>query len=270
MKLIDCFMYFDEDLVLDIRLNTLNDKVDKFIIAEATKNHAGENKKLNFKIEHFSKFRDKIQYLVVDDLPTNVKSPKKGWHENHARDQHQRNSIERGYKNYNDDDLIMISDIDEIPNPEKLEQFNTKNRYACFLQKNFQSKINLLNITDGDWAGTKICQKKYLKSPQWLRNIKIKKKPFWKIFDKQIQLINDGGWHFSFLKDPESIKNKIISYSHQEYNTKEFTNVDLIKNKISKGEDLFQRKIRYEKVNIDKTFPKYIVNNKEMFKDWIL
>ena len=263
-------MYFDEDLVLDIRLNTLNDKVDKFIIAEATKNHAGENKKLNFKIEHFSKFRDKIQYLVVDDLPTNVKSPKKGWHENHARDQHQRNSIERGYKNYNDDDLIMISDIDEIPNPEKLEQFNTKNRYACFLQKNFQSKINLLNITDGDWAGTKICQKKYLKSPQWLRNIKIKKKPFWKIFDKQIQLINDGGWHFSFLKDPESIKNKIISYSHQEYNTKEFTNVDLIKNKISKGEDLFQRKIRYEKVNIDKTFPKYIVNNKEMFKDWIL
>ena len=157
-------MYFDEDLVLDIRLNTLNDKVDKFIIAEATKNHAGENKKLNFKIEHFSKFRDKIQYLVVDDLPTNVKSPKKGWHENHARDQHQRNSIERGYKNYNDDDLIMISDIDEIPNPEKLEQFNTKNRYACFLQKNFQSKINLLNITDGDWAGTKICQKQYLKS----------------------------------------------------------------------------------------------------------
>ena len=270
MKLIDCFMYFDEDLVLDIRLNTLNHKVDKFIIAEATKNHAGEDKKLNFKIEHFSKFKDKIHYLVIDDLPTNVKSPKKGWHENHARDQHQRNSIERGYKDYSDNDLIMISDIDEIPNPEKLDQFDTKNRYACFLQKNFQSKINLLNITDGDWAGTKICQKKYLKSPQWLRNIKIKKKPFWKIFDKQIQLINDGGWHFSFLKDPESIKNKIISYSHQEYNTKEFTNVDFIKNKISKGEDLFRRKIRYEKVNIDKTFPKYIVNNKEMFKDWIL
>ena len=77
MKLIDCFMYFDEDLVLDIRLNTLNDKVDKFIIAEATKDHAGENKKLNFRIENFSKFKDKIHYLIIEDLPTNVESKKR-------------------------------------------------------------------------------------------------------------------------------------------------------------------------------------------------
>ena len=119
MKLIDCFMYFDEDVVLDIRLNTLNDKVDKFIIVEATKNHAGERKNLNFKIENFSKFKNKIKYIVVDDIPLNVNSPKKGWHKNHVRDQFQRNAIERGYKEFNDDDLIMISDIDEIPNPKK-------------------------------------------------------------------------------------------------------------------------------------------------------
>jgi len=270
MKLIDCFMYFDEDLVLDIRLNTLNDKVDKFIIAEATKDHAGKDKKLNFKIENFSKFKDKIQYIVIDNLPINVKSPKKGWHENHARDQFQRNSLEKGYKEFNDEDLIMISDIDEIPNPKKLEEFDIKNKYACFLQKNFQSKINLMNITDGDWPGTKICQKRYLKSPQWLRNLKIKKKPFWKIFNKNIQLINNGGWHFSFLKRPESIKNKIISYSHQEYNTEEFTNTDLIEKKISLGEDLFHRKINYKKITIDDSFPDYIVKNREKFKDWIL
>ena len=84
MKLIDCFMYFDEDLVLDIRLNTPKDKVDKFIIVEATKNHAGKNKKLNFKIENFSKFKKKIHYIIVDDLPINV-DPPKGWHENHSR-----------------------------------------------------------------------------------------------------------------------------------------------------------------------------------------
>ena len=270
MKLIDCFMYFDEDLVLDIRLNTLKDKVDKFIITEATKNHAGENKKLNFKIDNFSKFRDKIRYIVVDDLPINVKSTKKSWHENHVRDQFQRNAIERGYKDFNDEDLIMISDIDEIPDPKKLDEFNPKNKFACFLQKNFQSKINLLNITNEDWPGTKICQKKYLKSPQWLRNIKTKRKPFWKIFSKKIQIINNGGWHFSFLKDPESIRNKIISYSHQEYNTKEFTNTDLIKKKISLGEDLFQRKIKYKKIEIDDSFPEYIFKNKGKFKDWIL
>ena len=210
MKLIDCFMYFDEDLILDIRLNTLDDKVDKFVVVEATKNHAGKDKKLNFKIENFSKFKDKIIYIVVDDMPVKVKSPKTGWHENHVRDQFQRNAIERGYKDFSDDDIIMISDIDEIPNPKKIGEFNIENKFACFLQKNFQSKINLLNMSDGEWAGTKICQKKYLKSPQWLRDIKIKKKPFWKIFDKKIQLISNGGWHFSFLKSPESIKNKII------------------------------------------------------------
>ena len=120
-------MYFDEDLVLDIRLNILNDKVDKFIIVEATKNHAGKDKKLNFRIENFSKFKDKIIYVVVDDMPLNVKSPKKGWHENHARDQFQRNAIERGYKNFSDENIIMISDIDEIPDPKKLKEFNIKN-----------------------------------------------------------------------------------------------------------------------------------------------
>ena len=270
MKLIDCFMYFDEDLVLDIRLNTLFEYVDKFIIAEATKDHAGKDKKLNFKIENFSKFKNKIHYLVIDDLPASVKSNKKGWHENHVRDQFQRNSLERGYRKFSDKDLIMISDIDEIPDPSKIKEFNIKNKYACFLQKNFQSKINLLNITDGNWAGTKICQKKYLKSPQWLRNIKIKQKPFWKIFNKNIQLINSGGWHFSFLKDPKEIKNKIVSYSHQEYNTNEFTNIEQIKEKIKNGEDLFRRNINYEKVNIDESFPNYIIENREKFKKWIV
>ena len=263
-------MYFDEDMVLDIRLNTLNDKVDKFIIAEATKNHAGHPKKLNFNINNFSKFRDKIIYLVIEDLPTHVKFFKKGWHENHLRDQFQRNSLERGYKDFSDEDLIMISDIDEIPDPKKIKNFKIENRYACFMQKNFQSKINLLNITDGQWAGTKICQKKYLKSPQWLRNLKIKKRSFFKFFKKEVQIINDGGWHFSFLKDPKSIKNKIISYSHQEYNTQDYTNIKKIEEKISLGKDLFERNIVYKKINIDNSFPDYIINNKEKFKNWII
>jgi len=269
MKIIDCFMYFDEDLVLDIRLNTLYKKVDKFIIAEATKNHAGQDKKLNFKIENFLKFKDKNQYLFIDDSPMNVTSPKRGWHKNHMRDQFQRNALERGYREFDDEDLIMISDIDEIPNPEKIKEFNLQNKYACFLQKNYQSKINLLNVTEGDWAGTKICKKKYLKSPQWLRNIKTKKKPFWKIFNNNLQLINNGGWHFSFLKDPKSIINKIVSYSHQEYNTEEFTDINLINKKIVNGEDLFNRNIKYKKVEVDQSYPNYIIENIEKFKRWM-
>jgi beta-1,4-mannosyl-glycoprotein beta-1,4-N-acetylglucosaminyltransferase len=264
-------MYCDEDLVLDIRLNTLNKEVDKFVIAEATRNHAGQPKKLNFKIENFKKFKDKIQYVVIEDFPLNVKSHKKDWNDNHVRDQFQRNALVRGYKNFDEEDLIMISDIDEIPDPEKIKQFDVKNKYACFLQKNFQSKINLLNITDENWAGTKICQKKNLKSPQWLRNLKIKKRSFWNIFrDKQPQLILNGGWHFSFLKNAESIKSKIISYSHQEYNTEEFTNIDNIEKQILKGEDLFKRNIKYKVVNLDNTFPNYIFKNKEKFKNWLI
>ena len=86
MKLIDCFMYFDEDLILDIRLNVLYDSVDKFVIAEATRDHAGKEKKLNFDLNNFSKFKKKIKYLVIDDLPLKVSSKKGGWHENHLRD----------------------------------------------------------------------------------------------------------------------------------------------------------------------------------------
>ena len=97
MKLIDCFMYFDDDLVLDIRLNTLNKYVDKFIIAEATLDHSGNEKELNFDIKKFAKFKDRINYLIIKDLPKKVFSFKKNWHVNHARDQFQRNALERGY-----------------------------------------------------------------------------------------------------------------------------------------------------------------------------
>tara|TARA_B100000963_G_C22551532_1_gene637019 strand:+ start:500 stop:1294 length:795 start_codon:yes stop_codon:yes gene_type:complete len=263
-------MYFDEDLVLEIRLNTLNEIVDKFVICEATRDHAGVKKNLKFNIEKFSAFRKKIEYLIVDDIPISVTSKKKGWHENHLRDQFQRNAISRGLTKCEPEDWVMISDIDEIPDPNRIKEFDINNKYACFLQKNFQSKINLLNVTESLWPGTKICQKKNLKSPQWLRNIKTKKKPFWKIFsDRQPQIIRDAGWHFSFLKKPDSIIKKIKSYSHQEYNTQKFTDKDEIENKILKGKDLFERDIKYEAIKIDKNFPKYIIENKERFKDWI-
>ena len=271
MKLYDCCMYFDEDLILDLRLNTLNNYVDKFIIAEATRDHSGKDKKLNFDYKNFSKFKDKIEYLVIEDLPLHVKSKKKNWTPNHWRDQYQRNSLVRGFKNCNDLDLIMISDIDEIPNPKKLDEFNIKNKYACFMQKNFQSKLNLLNTTDKYWMGTKICQKKYLKSPQWLRDIKTKKRPFWKFYKpKEPQLIFDGGWHFSFLKKPKDIAKKIKAYSHQEFYRDEFIDEKKIAERIKNNIDLFDRNINYKKVDLDKSFPEYVFNNKNLFKEWII
>ena len=271
MKIFDCFMYFDEDVILDLRLNTLYNYIDTFVIAEATRDHAGKQKKLNFNLKKFSKFKDKINYLIIDDIPVDVKSKKKNWDANHWRDQFQRNALVRGFKNCNENDLIMISDIDEIPNPDKLQEFNIKNKYACFMQKNFQSKLNLLNVSDKYWMGTKICQKKYLKSPQWLRDIKTKKRSFWKIYKpKEPQLILDGGWHFSFLKEPKDIAKKIVSYSHQEFNKENFTNEEKIAERIKNNKDLFNRNIQYKKVEIDSTFPKYIIKNIEKYKSWII
>ena len=270
MKLYDCCMYFDEDLMLDLRLHILNEYVDKFIIAEATRDHSGKEKKLNFDFKNFSKFKDKIKYLVIEDLPITVQSKKKNWTPNHWRDQYQRNALSRGFNIINEDDLIMISDIDEIPDPKKIQEFDIKNKYACFLQKNFQSKLNLLNISDKYWMGTKICQKKNLKSPQWLRNIKTKKRPFWKFYKpKEPQLILDGGWHFSFLKKPDGISKKIKAYSHQEFYQDQFIDEKKIAARIKNNIDLFDRDIKYEKVQIDKSFPEYILKNKEKFNEWI-
>jgi len=271
MKLIDCFMYFDDDLVLDIRLNTLNKYVDHFVIAEATLDHAGNEKKLNFDINKFIKFKDKISYLVIEDLPKNIKTFKKNWHPAHIRDQFQRNSLERGYRKFDDNDLIMISDIDEIPNPKKIKEFKIENKYACFIQKNFQAKINNLNITNENWPGTKICQKKFLKSPQWLRNIKTKKRKIWYFFkDKEPQVIFDGGWHFSFLKKNELIQKKIMSFAHQEFNKDSLTNLANIKKRIDSGLDIFGRSYEYKKIPLDQKFPQYIIENRSKFKDWIL
>ncbi len=262
-------MYFDEDLVLDLRLNILHEHVEKFIIAEATRDHSGKEKKLNFDFKNFSKFKDKINYLIIDDLPINVKSKKKNWDANHWRDQYQRDSLARGFKKCDENDLIMISDIDEIPDPNKLSEFKIQNKYACFMQKNFQSKLNLLNITDKYWMGTKICQKKHLKSPQWLRDIKTKKRSFWKFYKpKEPQLIFDGGWHFSFLKKPKDIAKKIKAYSHQEFNKNNFTNIKNIEKKIIEKSDIFGRNYKYEKIEIDEKFPKYIRENKEKFKEY--
>ena len=264
-------MYFDEDLVLDMRFNILNNYVDQFVIAESTKDHTGKDKKLNFDIKNFSKFKEKITYIIVEDMPTNLKFYKKNWPVHHLRDQHQRNALSRGYKNSNDDDLIMISDIDEIPNPNKIKLFDVKNKYACFMQKNFQSKINLLNISDKYWMGTKIIVKKYLKFPQWLRNIKTSKPPFWKFYKpRQPQLIYDGGWHFSFLKKPEGISKKIKSYSHSEYNKTIYTDEKKIEERVKSRTDIFDRNFKYEKIHIDDTFPKYILENINKYKDWII
>ena len=155
MRVIDCFSYFDEDTILEIRLSTLYDYVDEFVVCEATLDHAGNEKKLNFDLDKFKEYKNKINYIVIDDLPKEVKKFKKNWHPAHARDQFQRNALVRGINHCNDNDLIMISDLDEIPNPKKISIFGSENNYVS-LQNNYLLKFNLLNTTEPYWHGNNV------------------------------------------------------------------------------------------------------------------
>ena len=269
MTIYDCFQFFNEEHILDLRLNILNEFVNFFVIAESTTDHQGNPKKLNFDSKKFTKFNNKIIYVVVDDTEEAIKKPHIGGES--LVEQHQRNSLTKGLKNCHDDDLIILSDVDEIPDLNKLNMFEKKNKYAVFSQKMFNYKINLLNETESDWHGSKICLKKNLKSPQWLRNLKFKKYPFWRIDKpKNLQIIKNGGWHFAYLQSPENISKKIKSFAHGEFNKVNFTNQENIKEKIIMGKDIFDRDIIYKKVKIDNSFPKYIVDNKEKFQEWII
>ena len=163
MKFIDCFLYHNEDLILDIRVNTLNKFVDKFVIVESKYDHQGNKKKLNFDIKKFNHLRSKIIYLIIDEFPKKMT--------NWDRENYQRNFIMKGLEEFDDNDYIIISDVDEIPNLINLNNLD-KFKYTVFQQKMFYYKVNLINKTDPNWYGSKLCKKKYLKSPQWLRKKK--------------------------------------------------------------------------------------------------
>ena len=263
MNILDCVTYFDEELILELRLNILYEHVDRFIITEGKYDHRGNKRELNFDISRYDKFRDKIIYLPVENFP-NLNDPWKML-------EYQRNYSLNEIKKYDDNDYVIISDIDEIPNPEKIIDFtNRKLNLGVFEQLFFYYKLNLLNTSQSEWYGSKICKKKNLKSPNWLREYKIKQYPWWR-FDrpKNLKIIKDGGWHFSFLYDVDGIIKKISSFQHIEFDKDEYKNKETIIKKIKEGKDVFNRNFLFKKIKIDEKFPKFIIENKEIYKNWI-
>ena len=162
MAIFDCFQYFNEDHIADLRFNILNDHVSYFVIVESTVNHQGKSKKLNFDIGKFKKFKNKIRYIVVDDTPEKIKKPHAGGES--LVEQHQRNSLLRGLADAHDDDLVILSDVDEIPDLSQLKLFDKKN-YAVFVQKMFMYKLNLLNLDENNWHGSKAVSYTHLTLP---------------------------------------------------------------------------------------------------------
>ncbi len=270
MKIYDCFMFWDEDLLLDLRMNILNKYVDYFVIVEGNKTWQNNKKKFRFRIDKFKKFKNKIIYIKVDDLP-NGKNP---W----LRENFQRNCVSRGLKKAYDDDLIMISDLDEIPNPKAIKFFKKTMRYAVLEQKLYYYKFNLQSETYPVWLGTRICIKKFLKSPQWLRELKFKKRPFWRLDKYRLNnILEDGGWHFCNLKSPKKLlyKYKNVCETNDEFVfkdkiSKKYLKESLFKQSIENGLPILGREEKFKKKKLDKSFPAYLIKNKKLYSKWII
>ena len=289
MKIIDCTTYYSEDLMLDIRFNILNEFVDKFIIVEAKHSHSGEKKTLNFNINNFPKFKDKIEYLIIENEPEGIientdKSSIKRMN-SLLRIEQSYNYILNALKDVSEDDLICLSDNDEIPNFESTSFKNSKNDIFIFKQLFFYYKFNLFYDLM-PWFGTKACKKKKLISLSWLRNLKNKKYPWWRIdtyFSKikqsNLQIVDNGGWHFTNVKTAEDLHKKLLNFGHHnEYEASGLTAKDIqycIDNRIV-NYDHFADKTKENKYNAkyklkladDQMLPKFLIENKEIYKNW--
>lgn len=288
----DCFQFYNEIDILKIRLNVLKDVVDKVVLSESTTTFSGKEKPLYFEEnkELFKEFEDKIIHIIVDDTPMDCDA--------FTRDSHQKCAVMRGLKDAKEDDIIIFSDVDEIPNPDTLKKLISSNEICnceggqaediecgiehgkiyALAQRNFYCYLNLeektgnlLSVTgefpgiegeDRKWLGTKICRYSLLKeyTTEQLR-------------DKEQQnimvRIPDGGWHFSYMGGhnimdvKDRVRDKVISAAHQEYNSKKVINEAI--DKLHAGFDMFDREARFKLVSIDETYPLFVRENSKEF-----
>ena len=263
----DCFQFFNELDMLKIRLNVMSPIVDKFVISEATETFSGLKKPLYYEEnkEMFAEFADKIIHVVVDDTPEGY---------THDRDTFQKNAVTRGLVNCTDEDIIIFSDLDEIPNPEKIKEILKdfqQDKIYHFAQRLFYCYLNMEEVSGNllsyagefegverkKWIGTKMCSYKLLRE----QNLQLGELRFPERKEIGIR-VEDGGWHFGYMgghgeKDiKKRVQEKVISAAHQEYNSKHVLNQ--VTDQIKDGKDIFGRDAKFIRCEIDETFPTYI------------
>jgi beta-1,4-mannosyl-glycoprotein beta-1,4-N-acetylglucosaminyltransferase len=272
MKIFDVFPFMNELDLLEIRLHELYDVVDFFVLAEATRTHTGIYKPLYYKMNRtrFHKFQDKIIHVIVDDMPVEIEDIKRahskvnGWVEgdiqgdNWTRERYQRDSMQTVLdKMCSPDDIIILEDADEIVRTTTIEIYNemVNSGLASVGQSLHSYYLNWL-CTNMPWSGTKIFRYKNMTTLSENR-----------FHTEPIMYIGNGGWHFSFMGGTESIRQKIYAYVHQEFAQPEV--IDNLGNRLKEGKDALGRLYQYKIVEIDETYPKYIKENPDKFKDWI-
>lgn len=263
----DCFQFFNELDILKIRLNVLSPLVDKFVISEATETFSGLKKPLYYEEnkELFAEFADKIIHVVVEDTPEG---------DTHYRDTFQKNAVTRGLKDCTDEDVIIFSDLDEIPNPDKIREILRnfqEDKIYHFAQRLFYCYLNMEEVSGSllsyagefegvehkKWIGTKMLSYKLLRE----QNLMLGELRFPERKEIGVR-VEDGGWHFGYMgghgeKDiRKRVQEKVVSAAHQEYNSKHV--LSNVTDQIKDGKDIFGRNAQFVRREIDESFPQYI------------
>ena len=266
-KIYDCFTFYNELDLLELRLEEHYDYVDYFVIAEANKTHQGRDKiyYLEENWDRYAKYHDKIIHIKVDDMPTNDNA----W----VLENYQRNALAKGYVDADDNDIIVISDLDEVMRAETFELMRADDQHTVFICRCplFYFKVNYIMVKPKSyWVNGMAMPKKYMTSPQDLRNLThwASAQPEDLVTDK-VMTIQHAGWHFTYLGNTDHAKNKIVNFAHQESNhladtmdVEEFM-------KLKKGIDPNNPNESFDIVTLDDYFPETIINNLERWKDYI-
>ena len=270
----DCFQFFNELDILKLRLNVMSPVVDYFVISEATTTFSGLPKPLYYEEnkEMFREFEDKIIHVVVDDTPPG---------DTHVRDTFQKNAVGRGLADATDEDIVIFSDLDEIPNPDKvrdiLEHFDDSKIYH-FAQRLFYCYLNMEEVSGkllsyaGDfddvahkqWIGSKMCSYRLLRE----KGLQLGELRFPERKADGIR-VADGGWHFGYMGGhgesdiKKRVADKVVSAAHQEYNSREV--LSDVEDKLRLGQDIFGRDAKFVMGEIDDSYPQYLREHQDEY-----
>lgn len=276
----DCFSFFNELDLLEIRLNTLNSVVDKFVLVEATLTHTGNPKPLYYaeNKKRFEKFKDKIIHIIVDEFPSfpDATNREMAW----IRENCQRNAILRGIpKTAKDNDYLIIADLDEIPSPEAIKKALSYNGVSHLSLRMYYYFVNYKNYSNPTWlGGPQILPLSFLKkakpndnellySVDWRANDGMT--PSTVRFLKPQNIIKNAGWHFSYCGGVEAVITKIKSIAHTENDTDENTLAETVAKRIQSGLPPYASKDRFFAVQLDTSFPPFLINNKDKYKNLV-
>jgi len=265
-KIFDCITFFRENFITNVRFEILNKYVDHFVVCESQYDHRNNKKKFNFKLKNKS-FEKKIIYIKLQ-------KPFKSSHDIWGNQAFQRDYMLANI-NAKPNDLIMFSDPDEIPDPRSLINFSLKKKYGIFMQIHLMYKFNIFAHQYTPWEGTRICKFNDLESIEYMRQKVLTKnlKKWWRPDkEKNIQIIKEGGWHFNNFLSPVELSLKLKTFAHNEFSGNEYSDIDIIRQKIKKREDLFGRGHVFKKIDKNEysILPDLILKNIDNFKNYFI